>query len=139
MCAIMSVTRKLSARRAGGIGQFGFITANVGRNNPCVRTLQFLQSVQFRDDCITGTFTSCGRNSQGRHPVEWLFRYYLIYIEIPEITFVKGIPSAMALAVSMTEPPPTGSRKSIPSRRPSSIPSYTFGSVGLGCIPPSST
>ena len=46
---------------------------------------------------------------------------------------------AMALAVSMTEPPPTGSRKSIPSRRPSSIPSYTFGSVGLGWIPPSST
>ena len=58
------------------------------------------------------------------------------FINIKKGQFLS--PQAMAFAVSMTDPPPTGNRKSTFSRRPSSIPSYTFRSVGLGCIPPSS-
>ena len=48
-----------------------------------------------------------------------------------------GMPRHIAFAVSMTEPPPTARTKSTPAVRAISIPSYTFGSVGLGRMPPS--
>ena len=49
-----------------------------------------------------------------------------------------GAPTAMALAVSMALPPPTASRKSAPSRRHRSMPSYTMPLRGLAWTPPSS-
>ena len=48
-------------------------------------------------------------------------------------------PMAMALAESMTEPPPTASTKSRPSRRQSATPLRTREILGLGDTPPSST
>ena len=47
-------------------------------------------------------------------------------------------PKPMALAVSMTEPPPRASRKSAPSFRQSSMPSYTLPLRGLAWTPDSS-
>ena len=44
-------------------------------------------------------------------------------------------PSAIALAVSITEPPPTARMKLTPSLRAMPIPSYTLSSVGFGCTP----
>ena len=72
-----------------GIGQFR-IHHGECRAQQSVRTdTQFLQSVQFRDDRITGTFTSSRRNSQDNTQWNGFFRHYLIYIEIPEIAFVR--------------------------------------------------
>ena len=47
-------------------------------------------------------------------------------------------PKPMALAVSMTLPPPSASRKSAPVRRTRSMPSYTLPLRGLAWTPESS-
>ncbi len=48
-------------------------------------------------------------------------------------------PMAMAFAESITEPPPTASTKSMPSRSASAMPLRTSDTFGFGDTPPSST